>query len=310
MRRAIVALLMAVTMTMALPLGVQAQNEAALRQALEGKMVTVKVDMPGTSKGIDVFPEEQTPVEWREVAQRMKDNGTALRIGQASRITKVVVKSDSHIEVQLGGGGFGTFGDNVGSPISANTESDSKRERMLRDSIKAAPNTDRKKQFEKDLANARDDRERQNARATAAAVTANEAREANLRVKRAEGGSRFNVRYKHGIPADALTADGVLRALAQFIEAGGGPVSGAQSMSMSMSSGAGQGMATGGNALLSIRKGLSIADVEALFGPANTATESKEGSLTLMKRTYVYDGKKVITAFVNGVLIDYGIAPQ
>jgi len=306
MRRAIVALLMAVTMTMALPLGVQAQNEAALRQALEGKMVTVKVDMPGTSKGIDVFPEEQTPVEWREVAQRMKDNGTALRMGQASRITKVVVKSDSHIEVQLGGGGFGTFGDNVGSPISANTESDSKRERMLRDSIKAAPNSDRKKQFEKDLANARDDRERQNARATAAAVTANEAREANLRVKRAEGGSRFNVRYKHGIPADALTADGVLRALAQLIEASGGPVNAAPAMS----SGTGLGMATGGNALLSIKKGLSIAEVEALFGPANTATESKEGSLTLMKRTYVYDGKKVITAFVNGVLIDYGIAPQ
>jgi hypothetical protein len=302
---------MSVTMTMSLTRSAQAQNEAALRQALEGRMVTVKVDMPGTSKGIDVFPEEQTPVDWREVAQRMKDNGTALRMGQSSRITKVVVKGESHIEVQLGGGGFGTFGDNVGSPVSASTESDSKRERMLRDSIKAAPNGDRKKQFEKDLANARDDRERQNARSIAAAATANEAREANLRVKRAEGGSRFNVRYKRGIPADALTADGVLRALAQFLDAGGGPVNaGSAGTASAMVGTGGQAMASGGNALISLKKGLSISDVESLFGPANTATESKEGSLTLMKRTYVYDGKKVITAFVNGVLIDYGIAPQ
>lgn len=304
MRRVTAALLI----TLALPVAAHAQNEGVLRQALEGKMVTVKVDMPGTSKGIDVFPEEQTPVDWREVAQRMKDNGTALRMGQPSRITKVVLKGDSHIEVQLGGGGFGTFGDNVGSAVSANTESDSKRERMLRDSIKAAPNGDKKKQFEKDLANARDDRERQNARATAAAATANEAREANLRIRRAEGGSRFNVRYKHGMPADAMTPDGVMRALAPFIDVGGGAVSGGSTMGMAVSGA--QPMATGTNALLSIKKGLSIAEVEALFGPANTATESKEGSLTLMKRTYAYDGKKVITAFVNGVLIDYGIAPQ
>jgi hypothetical protein len=50
--------------------------------------------------------------------------------------------------------------------------------------------------------------------------------------------------------------------------------------------------------------------VEALLGPANTASESKEGMLTLMKRNYNHDGKKVTASFVNGVLIDYSISPQ
>ena len=281
----------------------QAQSEAALRGALEGRMLTLKVDMPGTSKGIDVFPEEAMPVDWREVAQRLKDNGTSLKIGQTSMITKVVVKKGSHIEVQLGGGGYGTFGDNTGSSVSANEEGESKRERTLRDSIKATPNGDKKKQLEKDLSSARGERERENSRTRAAAEQASAALQANLRVKRVESGSRFNVRFRHGIPADALTADGIERALAQLANvAGDGKLTGAASPSNIPSGNS--------NALLALKKGLSIADVETLFGPANTAAESKEGSLTLMKRSYAYDGKKLVMSFVNGVLIDYVIAPQ
>ncbi len=286
-----------------LPQRAHAQSEAALRAALEGRMLTVKIEMPGTSKGIDVFPEEPMPVDWREVAQRLKDNGTSLKIGQTSMITKVVVKKDSHIEVQLGGGGYGTFGDNTGATVSANEEGESKRERTLRDSIKATPNGDLKKQLEKDLSNARGERERENSRTRAAAEQASAALQANLRVKRVESGSRFNVRFRHGIPADALTADGIMRALAQLADFSGGATMIGAALPTNVASGT-------GNALLSLKKGLSITDVETMFGPANTAAESKEGSLTLMKRTYAYDGKKLLMSFVNGVLVDYVIAPQ
>jgi hypothetical protein len=292
----------------------RAQNERALRETLEGKTVTVKVDMPATSKGIDLFPEESMPINWRDVAQRLKDNGTSLKIGQTIMITKVVVNKDSHIEVQLGGGGYGTFGDNMsnGSSVSTSDETESKLERQLKDSVKTAPSPAKKKQFEKDLANARGERERENARARAAATAANEAREANLRIKRAESGSRFNVRYKHGIPADAMTPNGVMQVLAQYVDFAGAAMStsaiaSARNANASATAAAGAGS---GNALLNIKKGLSIAEVEAMFGPANTASESKEGTLTVMKRTYNYDGKKITTQFVNGVMIDYAIAPQ
>lgn len=289
----------------------QAQNEATLRAAFEGKTLTVKVDMPATSKGIDVFPEASMPVNWREMADRMKDNGTALKIGQSVMITKVVVKKDSHIEVQLGGGGYGTFGDQMtnSSSVSANTESESKLERQLRDSINTTSNAARKKQFEKDLASARSTRERENSKAQAEAAQANQAREANLRVKRAESGSRFNIRYKNGIPADALTPEGLMRSMAQYAEFAGGPVSSALMSPRSAAPATTARAEPGANPLFALKKGLSVADVEALLGPANTASEVKEGSMTVMKRTYLNDGKRITASFVGGILIDYAITP-
>ncbi|MEO7512064.1 MAG: hypothetical protein ABIZ91_09935 [Gemmatimonadaceae bacterium] len=44
--------------------------------------------MPATSKVIDVFPNEPMPVNWREVADRLKESGTALKMGQSVMITK------------------------------------------------------------------------------------------------------------------------------------------------------------------------------------------------------------------------------
>jgi len=284
-----------------------AQNEAALRAAFEGKMLTVKVDMPATSRGIDLFPEEAAPVNWREMADRMKDNGTALKIGQTVMITKVVVKKDSHIELQLGGGGYGTFGDYMtnSSSVSTTAETESPLERRLRDSVKAAPNATKRRQFEKELSSARSERERANSVARAEAAQANEAREANLRVKRIEAGSRFNIRFKRGIPASALTPEGVMAALAQYADFPGAASGGVAPRAASAAA-----AAPAASGLMALKKGLSISEVEALLGPANTAGESKEGILTLMKRSYLHDGKRVTASFVNGVLIDYAIAPQ
>lgn len=308
-----------------------AQNEAALRAAFEGKQVTVKVDMPATSKGIDVYPQDQMPVNWREVANRMKEFGTALKPGQQVMITKVVVKKDSHIEFQLGGGGWGTFGDfmNSSSSVSATTESESSEEKELKARIKQAQGPTERKRLEKELANVRSARERENSKAKAEAAQANEAREANLRVKRAESGSRFNIRYKNGIPPYYLTPEGVAEALAQYLEIPGVKVgTGGDKAAGSASTPAGANALTtssaqatpapaaatpaagSAQAVLSLKKGLTLAEVEALLGPAHSANEVKEGAMTVMKRVYKADGKKIATSFVGGVLIDFTISPE
>ncbi|MEP6779854.1 MAG: hypothetical protein ABJC26_08195, partial [Gemmatimonadaceae bacterium] len=217
--------------------------------------------------------------------------------------TEVVVKKD-HIEFQLAGGGFGTAGDNTGSEVSSTDASESKWEHQLRDSVKTATTAAKKREFQKELDNARSERERENARARAAAELANQAREANIRERRLEGGSRFNIWYKRGMPPDALQPNSVMRDLGQYVEFSGAPGASRPPKGMPMRP------APGGNALMAIKKGQLIADVEALLGPASTATETREGVLTLMKRNYVYDGKKIIASFVNGVLIDYAIAPE
>lgn len=305
---------LAVALTLSLlPSLAPAQNEAALRQAFEGKLVSVKMAMPGTSRGVEVYPQQQAPVNFRQVADRIKDFGTALKIGDQVMVTKVVVKKDSHIEFQLGGGGFGTFGDDAGSSwISADTESETPREKALKDSIKTAPGPTRRKQLEKELANARTSRERENDRARAEAAQANAAREANLRVKREQGGSRFNIRYKDGIPPEGLTPEGVMAALANYVDfaATGARAATAAVVPAPTTSTTSATSATSGGGIAQLKKGLSVREVEALLGPADTAAEETQGTMTVMKRTYTADGMKVTASFVSGVLIDFAITPK
>lgn len=294
--------------TIAAPIA--AQNEAALRAAFEGKLVSVKVAMPGTSRGIDVFPEQQTQVNWRQVADRIKEDGTSLKIGDQVMITKVVVKKDSHIEFQLGGGGFGTFGDFAGtSRVSADVESESTREKDLKKQIKEAPGPTRRKELERELNNVRTARERENDKARAEAAQANAALEVNLRAKREQSGSRFNIRYKEGIPVAALTPEGLMTTLAQYVDfsASGSKVATAQAVVPPSTNATAPGGAGG---LAQMKKGLSVKEVEDLLGPADTAGEQKEGSVTVMKRSYTKDGMKVSTSFVSGVLVDFTITPK
>jgi hypothetical protein len=225
----------------------------------------------------------------------------------------MVVKKDSHIEFQLGGGGYGTFGDDAGTQrVFTGVEGESARERALRDSIKTAPTTAQRARLERELQTARATRQRENAKAEAEAAQANAAREANLRSRRKEGGSRFNIRYQGGIPPEALTPAGVMAALADYVDFAATGAKGASAAAV-----AGETLMrvdpkppAGGSGLAGLRKGLSIRDVEALLGPADTAAEARQGTLTVLTRGYSAGGMKVTTSFVNDVLIDFAISPR
>jgi len=307
--------------------GAAAQNEAALRQAFEGRTVTVKIDMPATSQGVNVYPLDGMPVDFREVAQRLKDNGTSLKMGTSVMVTKVVVKKD-HIEFQLGGGGYGTFGDWVTGPSSVNSvsEGESQREKDLKSAIKNSSG-DEKKRLERELNSERSSRERENSKAQAEAAQANMAREANIRTKRLDAGSRFNIYYRQGITPEAMTAEGVMKALDRYVTFPDAPAAavatvnrGSQGVypAATQASYAPNGNAapapaaeaapsTGGVAAL--KKGLTLKEVETLLGPASTAGETKNGTMTVATRTYKKDGLQVNASFVGGVLIDFAIKP-
>ena len=60
-------------------------------------------------------------------------------------------------------------------------------------------------------------------RGTAAEVAdAEEQKEANIRQRRLEGGSRFNIRYRDRLPDEALTPEGIKAALAEYVTFGSG----------------------------------------------------------------------------------------
>src|SRR2546430_10171216 len=113
-----------------------AQNEAALRSFFEGKRVTVKIDMPGTSDGVDVQGDARQAIDYPRYRDSLKRYGTAIRSGDSITVTLVKVKKDL-IEFQLGGGGYGTFGDDASTsvyiPDATKTEREKQLERQVRD---------------------------------------------------------------------------------------------------------------------------------------------------------------------------------
>ena len=120
---------------MALAAPAFAQNEGALRTFFEGKRVTVKIDMPGTSDGIDVRADATRAIDYKRYGDRLKNYGTAIRAGESTVVTLVKVKKDL-IEFQLGGGGFGTFGDDTSTSVYIRPAEKSNREKELEKRVK------------------------------------------------------------------------------------------------------------------------------------------------------------------------------
>src|SRR5262245_23294569 len=174
---------------------VQAQSEGHLKRFFEGKTVVVKLDMPGTEDGIDVYPGTSMPVDFPRVASRLKRYGTAIRRGDEIMVTKLRVKKDL-IEFQLGGGGYGTFGDDDSPHVDWHPAAKSEREKNLEKELGTTTDPTQKRKIREELDGLRRRREREDASNRVAAETATQIKESNIRQRRVEGGSRFNLRYQ------------------------------------------------------------------------------------------------------------------
>jgi hypothetical protein len=273
------------------------QGEQALREAFEGTTVRVKIDMPATSTGIDIRPEQKPPIDFARLGDLMKREGISVHAGQSILVTKVKATRNL-IEFQLGGGGYGTFGDmlNSSSESDVSTRGKTSRERHLEEQIRAEQNPAKKRVLERDLRDERERREADNARAHAHANQANQLRESNIRQQRLTAGSRFNLRFANAVPAELLTPEGLRRALAPWVDFGDEVPTLATTRAATHAAGA-----------HSLRKGLTVSEVERLLGPAASASEKREGSLVIQERTYHRGDETIVTRFVDDVLVRYSI---
>jgi hypothetical protein len=286
-------------MLLALAAPLHAQSEAALREAFEGRQVTIRIAMPGTEGGIDIYPADARPLDHPKYAERLKDNGTAIRAGQTAMVTKVRVKS-KHIEFQLDGGGYGTFGDDVSSDVPVSSTPKTKREKNLEAELKGEKDPVRKREINEELDDLRQEREREDARNRAAVADAEVTKEQTVRQRRLEGGSRFNIRYRDLLPAEALTVEGVKAALAEYVDFGPGAAGELGPMVASAA-----GYVPTATAPTGPRKGMLLREADALFGRADATSERSEGALKVVTRTYATDDGKLTAEFVEGVLIRY-----
>ena len=69
-----------------------AQNEQALKSYFEGNRVTLRLDMPGTSDGVDVQADAGRAVDYQRYRNDLKRYGTAIRAGESVTVTLVKVK--------------------------------------------------------------------------------------------------------------------------------------------------------------------------------------------------------------------------
>ena len=272
----------------------QAQNEAALRDFFEGKSVRVKIDMPATQQGIDIYPDARRAINFDDYSQRVKASGISIKSGESIVVTRVRLK-DKIIEFHLGGGGYGTFGDDTSGSVYSGSTPKSNREKDLEKLVKDERDAARKKQLQRELDDLRSARQREDSRNQAASAAASEAKKGRIAESRLHSGSRFNIRYQDGVPP-GLGPDGVMRALAEYVDfpfASDAPVS----VPPVTRPGA-------------IRKGMTLAEVETALGRPEKTTERSEGSLKVVTATYSRDDQRITAEFVEGVLIRYSIASR
>jgi hypothetical protein len=281
------------------------QSEAVLRDYFEGRTVKVKIAMPGTEAGIDVYPGTAKPLDFPRHASRLKANGTALRAGDEALVTKIKLKAKL-IEFQLDGGGYGTMGDETSASVSVSNAPKTRREQNLEGELKRETDPAKRRAIKEELDDLKASREREDSRNRASVAEAEESKKANIRQRRLEGGSRFNIRYNNGVPASAITPDGIREALAAYVEfpeatAAADPASPAPAIPVA-------GAAAPHPAAAGLpRKGMLLAEVDQLLGTPQKSTDRMEGRLKVTSRVYSTDAGVVTAEFVEGVLIRYGM---
>jgi hypothetical protein len=277
-----------------------AQSETVLKEYFEGHTVVPKLAMPGTENGVDVYPGSPRPLDYSRYASRIKEYGTAIKAGEPVIVTKIKLKSRL-IEFQLGGGGYGTFGDETSSNVSTAAAPKTKREKNLEAEVQRETDPAKKRAMREELDDLKAEREREDARNRSAVAEAEEHRKENIRQRRIESGSRFNLRYADRVPPEALTPEGIKAALAQYVNFGDLEARGAATNTATNDQPKGSG---------ALHKGMLLPEVDAALGTPLASVERKEGTLKVVQRKYSSPLGQVTAEFVEGVLIRYTVTSE
>lgn len=274
----------------------------------------MKIDMPATQQGADIYPQRTQALDLNSYSRRIKQFGAALRAGDPVMVTKVRVK-EKVIEFQLGGGGYGTFGDDTDESVSVPERDKSQREKDLERQIKTETDAETKKRLRRQLDDLRNERERRNERDRVRAQEASEAKKQRIAGKRLQGGSRFNIRYEPRIPSDALTPQAVLSALSQYVDFGPEMLGASERLP----SGAdvrnerepsAMNSTVPGDPASSLRKGMARQAVVSLLGEPSKVSEKEQGGLKIVTCTFERKDATILADFVSDVLIRYTVSSK
>ncbi len=281
----------------------EAQGEAALKNAFMGRQVAIRVDMPASHKGVDLRFDREVPFDLKENGDRILEHDAALQQGDVIQVTYIKVKGDL-IEFHLGGGGFNWFTDTTTK--SAAYSSKTVREQDLEKEIKNETDRDRRRRLERDLEDLRRDRQARDERVNRDVEEYNQrARERDLD-RALKSGSRFNLRFKKNVPADALTPEGFERYLDPWVDFSGRSSRRAESSSSTASRSSSSTSIDRASQNRDWRKGTPRREMEDALGKARR-DRACPGDQALECRIVTFDdGRDEIEAtFVEGVLVRF-----
>jgi hypothetical protein len=286
-----------------------AQNPAALSQFFEGKQVVVKMDMPGTQQGVAIYPQRPQPLDVKSYGDRMKKYGTSVRNGDTVLITKVKVK-DNSVEFQLGGGGYGTAFDDTDSSVHFTPGDKSNREKDLENQLRTETDPNRRRSLQRELDDVRSRRERDDQRAQARAEDTAENKKQTIAFRRQQGGSRFNIRFNSKRDIEAATPETIMTALDKYVEF---PPATFSTLASSRAAEAVPSPNSSGSSpdpVKSLKKGMTLEQVEALFGQPTETHDNSHGGMKMV--SYTFQGKDELLKgdFVNGVLVQYTVSSR
>ena len=289
-----------------------AQNAAALKKAFEGREVTVLLDMPASHKGVDLYLQQEPEINFADYAERTKDFGVSLRKEDRVMVTLIKVNK-KNIEIHLGGGGYGTFGDDSGY-VSPTYVGKSSRERDLEKERNRTTDGSRRRQIDRELGYLRDAREREQRANQREAEALSAIKKSEVASKRLDGGSRFNIWYADKrLEQWTPTPEELMYSLAKYLDFGDGR-NGDGVPGVSRGAPARQNLADNGRnqapqdvetAALSLRRGQSTEDVHDLLGRPTRRRSSKQGDLEAVIETWETTDSVTEVTFVGGVVVKF-----
>ena len=287
----------------------QGSGQSALQSYFVGRQITLQIDMPGTAKGVDLRQDRDDPMDWKQYSSRLKEFGPAIRTGDRSTITTLVVKKNL-IEFQLDGGGFGTFWDDDSTTVTPYHVDKSNYEKQLERDIRDTTDPQRRRDLQRQLDYARSRREREQRADDRAAQIASQMKTQQVADKRIRGGSRFNLRWNGAIPQDQLTPDALMKMLEAYIDFGDLQQQKPILQATATNPPAPSAPATGASAtpVTQLKRGMQIGEVSNLMGLGRMASQStSEEGLKTQIFEYLPSDYRVEVTYVDGIVVRYSI---
>lgn len=293
------------------PLTLWGDSQSVLQNYFVGKQVKLRIDMPGTQKGVDLRMDRDDPMDWKGYSGRLKEFGPAIRSGDRSTITTVIVKKNL-IEFQLDGGGFGTFWDDSSTTVTPYHVDKSSYEKQLEQDIRNTSDPQKRRDLQRELDRVRSRREREQRADDRAAMIASELKTQQVADKRTRGGSRFNLRWPGAIPSEELTPEAVMKLLDAYIDFSDLQAQKPILQATAVNPPSPSAPATvPSSPITQLKRGMQIGEVSNLLGLGRRLSQSTsaEGLKTQIFE-YLPEDYRVEVTYVDGVVVRYSISSR